>query len=114
MITKTKEKQPEVSTTIGTAIKANRLAHRWSQAELAKRAALSREFVSMVESRKRSPSLETLHRIATCFNKDPADLLKEIGDAGERLELALRLRKIALSEDTESLRKLLEFAQTLE
>jgi transcriptional regulator with XRE-family HTH domain len=105
--------KPEVGGAVGVAIKANRLEHGWSQVELATRAELSREFVSMVESLKRSPSLEALRRIAACFGKDPADLLKEVGDAKERLELALRLRNIALSEDTESLRKLLEFAQTL-
>lgn len=98
---------------IGTAIRANRLEHGWSQVELATRAKLSREFVSMVETHKRSPSLKALDQIAKCFGKDSGDLLKEIGDAGERLELALRLRRLALGGDPESFRKLLEFAKTL-
>lgn len=107
----TTSEKPEAS--IGTAIKANRLERGWSQVELAKRAQLSREFVCMVETHKRSPSLKALEKIATCFGKDSGDLLKEIGDAGERLELAIRLRNLALSEDTESVKKILEFIQTL-
>jgi len=98
---------------IGTAIKANRLENGWTQFELATRANLSREFVCMVETHKRSPSLDALEKIATCFGKNSADLLKEIGDAGERLELALRLRNLALSGNPESFRKLLEFTKTL-
>lgn len=98
---------------IGIAIKANRLEHGWTQMQLASRANLSREFVCMVETRKRSPSLEALEKIAACFGKNAADLLKEMGDAGERLELAMRLRNLSLSEDTESLKKLLEFAENL-
>ena len=105
------KKKPEAS--IGIAIKANRLEHGWSQVELAKRAKLSREFVSMVETDKRSPSLKVLEQIAICFGKDSGDLLKEIGDAGERLELAMRLRRLASGGDPESYRKLLEFIKTL-
>jgi len=104
-------KKPEAS--VGVAIKANRLEQGWTQNELAERAEISREFVSMLETDKRSPSLDALEKIAACFGKHSADLLNEMGDAGERLELALRLRALALSEDTAALKKLLEFAKTL-
>jgi len=103
--------KPEAS--IGIAIRVNRLEHGWSQEELGSRAMLSRVFVSMLETNKRSPSLKALEQIARCFGKNSGDLLKEMGDAGERLELALRLRKLALSGDAESFRKLLEFTETL-
>jgi len=112
-MTTKKRESVEVGTTVGIAIKANRLERGWSQIELAKRAELSREFVSMLETRKRSPSLEALQKIAACFDKVSADLLNEVDGADEKIELGLRLQAIALSEDTESLRKLLEFAKNL-
>jgi len=113
MNVKEREKIGAGASAVGIAIKANRLEQGWSQIELAMRAKLSREFLSMVETRKRMPSLGTLERIAVCFGKDSAVLLKEAGDADERLELAIRLRKLALGGDDESFRKLLEFAETL-
>ena len=113
MNVKVKEKVEEGAPSVGIAIRANRMERGWSQVELAARAKLSREFLSMVETRKRTPSLASLERIAACFGKDSGVLLQEAGDAGERLELAIRLRKLALSGNPESFRKLLEFVKTL-
>lgn len=103
----------KITSNLGAAVKINRMELGWSQKKLAERARLSREFVSMLEHGKRSPSLEVLQRIAAAFGKDAADLLKQTHNADEKLELAIRLGEIAQSENTDYLRELVAFAQEL-
>jgi len=98
---------------MSAVIKTNRVQHGLSQEELAQRAGLTREFVSMIEHGRRNPSQEALGKIAACFGKETVDLLQELDGAEEKLQLAITLRKIADNGNREHLKRLVEFAQTL-
>lgn len=105
----------KIARKIGTRIKINRLERGWSQQKLATEAGMSREFISMLENDKRAPSFEAFQKIATAFGKNPAAFLGEQpDDNNERIVLALLLQEIAEDTDTERLRKLVEFAQSLD
>jgi transcriptional regulator with XRE-family HTH domain len=73
-------------------------------------------FVYQTENRKRIPSIESLTRIASCFNKKVLDLLEEakLREVDERVALVLDLRKVIATEDIESLRKIIEYSKTLQ
>jgi len=99
--------------TIAAVITVNRKRLGLSQEELAGRCGVTREYISMIENGKRTPQSKTLERLAGCFGKKVPDLVDERDDAKEKLELVLRLHRIAESGDTEQLKKLVEFAQEL-
>ena len=105
----------EVRAKIGAVVKANRLAHNMSQDELAGKSGVTRMFVYQIENGKRIPSIESLTRIASCFNKRVLDLLEEakLGEVDERVALVLDLKKVLATEDVDSLRKLIEYSKTL-
>jgi len=104
----------KVMTGLGQAIRYNRERCSLSQNDLGRKTGLSSAFVSMLERDKRTPSVGALTRIAACFGIKPSDLLEAAGEANERFELAKRLNQIVMSDDTESLKKLVAFAQRLE
>jgi transcriptional regulator with XRE-family HTH domain len=54
----------------GRRIKALRLERQWSLADLAKQSGVSKPFLSLVETNARTPSLDTLQKIADAFNVD--------------------------------------------
>ena len=101
---------------IGVVVRANRLARNMSQDELAGKSGVTRMFVYQIENGKRIPSIESLTRIASCFNKEVLDLLEEakLGEVDERVALTLALRKVLATEDVDTLRKLIEYSKTLE
>lgn len=56
--------------TLGTRLKRSREAIDLSQGAFAKALGLSSEYISLLEAGKRTPSLDTLERIASFLNKD--------------------------------------------
>ena len=53
---------------IGEKIKSLRESEALTQEEIAVKVGVSKEFISMVESGKRNPSLEVLSKIASVFS----------------------------------------------
>lgn len=55
-----------------------RAANQFTQADLALRAGIARSFVSLLERGQRSPTIETIFRIAQAFDLPPEDLVKRL------------------------------------
>lgn len=55
---------------VGKKVKELRLLYNQTQEELANALGVSKEFISMIESGKRLPGLETMSRLGKIFNKD--------------------------------------------
>jgi transcriptional regulator with XRE-family HTH domain len=64
---------------IGKALKPIRLATGMSQEELAHRSKLDRSYMSDLETNKKSPSLETINKLAFGLGMKPEDLVHELG-----------------------------------
>ena len=62
---------------IGKKVKEMRFLYNQTQEELAKALGVSKEFISMIESGKRLPSLETMSKLGKIFNKGTDFFLRE-------------------------------------
>lgn len=62
---------------IGKKVKELRLLYNQTQEELANALGVSKEFISMIESGKRLPSLETMSKFGKIFSKDTDFFLRE-------------------------------------
>lgn len=60
---------------VGLRIRDLRLKAGWSQEELGYRAKLHRNAVSLIERADRSPSLETLEKLAKALQVEPRELI---------------------------------------
>jgi len=94
---------------LGLVIKDNRKQQGISQQVLAGCAKLTSEFICMIENERRIPSLGSLERIAACFGKTAADILKEVAHIGERLSLQLTLIEFSKTASLDQLKAVLEF-----
>lgn len=54
---------------IGNAIKSIRIEEQMTQEEFANKAGISRSYLGDLENNRKSPSVETLQKIATALNK---------------------------------------------
>jgi len=61
---------------MGTTLKKLRLKKKMSQADLAKRADLSREYVNKIEAGRYDPPLSTINALAAALGVKAAALLK--------------------------------------
>lgn len=62
----------------GTLIKQARLKARLTQEDLAAKASLTREYVSLLERGKRTPTIEVFIRLVRAVGLSPAEVISEI------------------------------------
>ena len=92
---------------IGEKIKNLRESDGLTQEEVAEKVGVSKEFISMVESGKRNPSLEVLSKIASIFSMEASYFI----DA-KREDFALALRTAEVEEkDKEEIMKFKDFCE---
>jgi DNA-binding XRE family transcriptional regulator len=60
-------RKPEYLRRLGKTIRNRRLAHKWSQEELAERMDCHRNYVGLVERAEHNVSVTMLHRLAVAF-----------------------------------------------
>ena len=59
----------------GSVLRERREARGWTQEQLANEAELSTRYVQSLEAQEKSPSLDTVFKIARAFNTSPGPLL---------------------------------------
>lgn len=88
-----------------------------TQAEIAEKANLSIDSISRIERGDRSPSFESLERIAAALGTDPVQLLnfegKELEALAECSTEALELWKLLRNRKSHQIKKLYEIAKVL-
>jgi transcriptional regulator with XRE-family HTH domain len=62
----------------GKRIRELRVRHGWSQEDLAHRARLHRNAVSLIELGGRSSTLETIEKLCRAFDVQPRDLIPRL------------------------------------
>lgn len=67
-----------VDQAFGQALRSLRTKRKWSQTDLALRAALDRNYISLIELGKSSPSLGMVYRLCDALDVRPADVLKDV------------------------------------
>lgn len=67
-----------VEQAFGQALRRIRTKRKWSQTDLALRAAVDRNYISLIELGKSSPSLGMVYRLCDALDVCPADVLKEV------------------------------------
>jgi transcriptional regulator with XRE-family HTH domain len=63
---------------LGDELRAARLAAGWSQEELADRAGISRNYVSLLERNEKSPTVDVLLAVCHALGASAADLLRRV------------------------------------
>ena len=63
---------------LGQALRSLRTKRKWSQTDLALRAAVDRNYVSLIELGKNSPSIRMLYRLCDALDVRPSEVLKEV------------------------------------
>lgn len=90
-----------------------RLNNGLTQEALAEKVDLHFSYIGLVERGEKSPSLETLHKIATCFNISVADLFRDEAEWDD-LEMKQRqLLNILTGRSLEELDKFYRIAEIL-
>lgn len=77
----------ETDQAVGLALRGHRIKRKWSQTELALRADVDRNYISLIELGKNSPSVRLLFRLCDALNVSPAGFLD---DVEKRLQSAPR------------------------
>ncbi len=62
----------------GQALRGLRTRRKWSQTDLALRADVDRNYISLIELGKNSPSVRMLYRLCDALDVRPSDLLKDV------------------------------------
>lgn len=62
----------------GIVLRRLRLRANWSQEELAHRSGYNRNYISLLECGRNSPSLKTIFNLADAFERRPSELLREM------------------------------------
>ncbi len=68
----------DIDQAFGQALRSLRTKRKWSQTDLALRAAVDRNYISLIELGKSSPSLGMVYRLCDALDIRPADVLKEV------------------------------------
>ena len=67
-----------VDQALGQALRKLRTELGWSQSELALRAQMDRNYLSLIEMGRNSPSVRMLMRLCRALNVDAADVLHDV------------------------------------
>lgn len=62
----------------GQALRSLRTRRKWSQTELALRADVNRNYISLIELGRNSPSMRLMFKLCDALDVSPSDLLKDI------------------------------------
>lgn len=62
----------------GQALRSLRTRRKWSQTDLALRADVDRNYISLIELGKNSPSVRMVFKLCDALDTLPSDLLKEV------------------------------------
>jgi transcriptional regulator with XRE-family HTH domain len=62
----------------GQALRSLRTKRKWSQTDLALRAAVDRNYISLIELGKSSPSLGMVYRLCDALDVRPTEVLKDV------------------------------------
>ncbi len=63
---------------LGQALRSLRTKRKWSQTDLALRTDVDRNYVSLMELGKNSPSIRMLYRLCDALNVRPWEMLKDV------------------------------------
>lgn len=63
---------------LGQALRSLRTKRKWTQTDLALRADVDRNYVSLVELGRNSPSVRLLFKLWDALDAAPSDLLKDV------------------------------------
>lgn len=101
---------------LGRVIRRVRIEKGISQEELSREVGITRTFLSLIENGERFPSYNTLSNIAHCLGKDPGSLIAEaeLDSYDEDFKLVSFLTKLIESKDAEKLKKIVDFAKSLD
>ena len=69
-------KSPESA--FGVVLRRLRQQEHWSQEELAHRSGYNRNYISLLECGRNSPSLKTIFNLASCFELKPSEFMAEM------------------------------------
>ena len=62
----------------GQALRSLRTRRKWSQTELALRADVDRNYISLIELGKNSPSVRLVFKLCDALDLTPSDLMKDV------------------------------------
>ena len=62
----------------GLALRYARTKRKWTQTDLALRAGVDRNYVSLIELGRNSPSVRMMYRLCDALDIKPSDLLKDV------------------------------------
>ena len=68
----------EIDKALGQTLKKLRTGRKWSQEKLALEADANRNYVSLIELGRNSPSVGMLFRLCTALGVSPASVLQEV------------------------------------
>ncbi len=68
----------DIDQALGLAVRSLRVEKGWSQTELALRADVDRNYLSLIELGKNSPSLRLLSRLCAALDVNPSELLLDV------------------------------------
>jgi transcriptional regulator with XRE-family HTH domain len=63
---------------LGQAMRSLRTKRKWSQTDLALRADVDRNYISLIELGRNSPSVRLLFKLCDALDVTPADFMKEV------------------------------------
>ena len=75
----------------GQALRHARTKRKWTQTDLALRAGVDRNYVSLIELGRNSPSVRLMFRLCDALDITPSDMLKDV-------ERRMRLQGTALTQ----------------
>jgi transcriptional regulator with XRE-family HTH domain len=68
----------ETDHALGQTLRGLRNKRKWSQTDLALRADVDRNYISLIELGRNSPSVRMLFRLCDALNTIPSDFLKDV------------------------------------
>lgn len=75
----------------GQALRSLRTKRKWTQTDLALRADVDRNYVSLIELGRNSPSVRLMFRLCDALDITPSDMLKDV-------ERRMRVQGTAITE----------------
>ena len=68
----------DVDQAFGQALRSLRTRRKWSQTDLALRADVDRNYISLIELGRNSPSIRMVYRLCDALDVMPSELLKDV------------------------------------